>query len=242
MLSEKYGVFVLEDAAHSLEAIAKTNFRKNYAVAFSFYANKNITTGGEGGAIATSDASLADTVRKLSLHGMSKDGWNRFKLGKNWRYDVSALGYKYNMNDISASFGLGQISNIDKWHNIRVNISKKYSKELKKCEGIICPSDKVKNHSWHLYIIKIIENKWKISGDELIYHLNENGVGTSVHYIPVHMHSYYQKKYGFSDNDFPNSKNFSETVISLPLYPSLKIVEVRYIIDTIIDLWNKFQK
>ena len=119
LLCQSNDIFILEDAAHSFEA--ESNVGKigntNHAAAFSFYANKkNITTCGEGGAISTNDKRLANNIRKLSLHGMSKDGWNRFKTGSKWRYDISMMGYKYNMTDISASFGSWQLKNIDSWH------------------------------------------------------------------------------------------------------------------------------
>ena len=241
-LSKKYNVFVLEDAAHSLESFSSSiNNSKNSAVAFSFYANKNITTGGEGGAIATFDKKLADKARHLSLHGMSKDGWGRFKLGSKWRYDVSELGYKYNMTDISASFGIEQLDKINQWKFKRLKIVSEYSDGFKNCDGLICPSTAIDNHSWHLYIIQILPDKWKISRDEIIFKLNNKGVGTSVHYVPVHMHSYYKKKYGLKDYDFPNARAFFETVISLPLYPLLKIEEVKYIVDTLKILFEKYK-
>ena len=125
-LGEKYGVFILEDAAHALETFSQSRINDNKsfanAIAFSFYANKNITTGGEGGALATNDSNLSKKVRQLSLHGMSKDGWKRFKLNSKWRYDVSSLGYKYNMTDISASLGINQFSYIDDWAKLGINI------------------------------------------------------------------------------------------------------------------------
>ena len=116
-LAFKFNVFVLEDAAHALET--HSNFGKvgntDHATAFSFYANKNLTTGGEGGAVATNDRTLADKIRKLSLHGMSKDGWKRFKIGNKWQYDVSELGYKYNITDLAASYGLWQFEFLQDW-------------------------------------------------------------------------------------------------------------------------------
>ena len=112
-IAKKYNIFILEDAAHSLESEFGDNKigDTDTAAAFSFYANKNITSAGEGGALATNNEFLYQRVKKLSLHGMSKDGWNRFKTGSKWTYDVSELGFKYNMTDISASFGLWQLAN-----------------------------------------------------------------------------------------------------------------------------------
>ena len=239
----KKDIFILEDAAHALEAIS--NLGKvgdtNHATAFSFYANKNITTAGEGGAITTNNQKLADKIRKLSLHGMSKDGWNRFKTGSKWQYDVSDLGYKYNLTDMSAVFGKWQFSHLEQWYKKRVHIFNEYQKNFKNIDGILCPSQPNENekHAHHLYIIRLKKKSWKINRDTLIKLLNEAGIGTSVHYMPIHMHSYYQKKYGFKPDDFPQSKDYFENVITLPLYPLLKKKEVRYIIDCINDLWEK---
>ena len=131
-IAQRYGVFLLEDAAHALETKSDVGKIGNSAdaVAFSFYANKNITTGGEGGALATNNDEIAEAVRKLSLHGISKDGWKRFAKGGNWRYDVSLLGYKYNMTDIAASFGREQLSHIQVWHARRLAIVSEYTKHL----------------------------------------------------------------------------------------------------------------
>jgi dTDP-4-amino-4,6-dideoxygalactose transaminase len=243
-LANKYNLFVLEDAAHAFESKSKIGKvgNTNHAAAFSFYANKNITTGGEGGALSTNDCTLAEKMRKLSLHGMSKDGYKRFQSNGKWAYDVSELGYKYNMTDISASFGLWQLRYFNNWLLRRIEIANEYNIGLDGIEGIICPTKKVStDNAWHLYIIRIIPNLWKISRNELINKINQKGIGTSVHYIPVHMHSYYKKKYGFKPDSFPQSKTLSETVISLPLYPALKDEEVSYIAKTILGLWEKYK-
>ena len=160
-LADKYGLFILEDAAHAFETI--TNAGKvgdtSYAAAFSFYANKNITTGGEGGALSTNDKKLAEKVRKLSLHGISKDGWNRFKLGSSWRYDIAELGFKYNMTDLAASIGNWQLKFYEEWFSKRKEIVKKYLKGLKKIDGINLPSIDFNKHACHLFIIRIDEKK-----------------------------------------------------------------------------------
>ncbi len=241
-LANKYKVFVLEDAAHAIETYSeeKKIGDTNHAAAFSFYANKNITTGGEGGALSTNDDDLAKIVRKLSLHGMSKSGWNRYSYGGGWKYDVSELGYKYNLTDISASLGLDQLNQLTKWQSRRNEIVKSYELGLKNIKGIIMPS--IPNsgvHAWHLYIIRIKTEKWKIGRDLIINKLDEVGIGTSVHYLPVHMHSYYSKKYGWRPEDFPLSYELSKKVISLPIYPLLKDDEIKYIIDNINNLWLK---
>ena len=133
-----------------------------------------------------------------------KDGWKRFKKGSKWQYDISELGYKYNMTDISAALGLWQLNNYKKWLKRRKYIAKTYHSNLREIDGITLPDfDENSSESFHLYILRIVKDLWKISRNEIIAKLNEFGIGTSVHYIPVHMHSYYQKKYGFKPNDFP---------------------------------------
>jgi len=241
-MAEKYNLFVLEDAAHAVEtvSIASKVGDTTHAAAFSFYANKNITTGGEGGALATNDSALADKVRKLSLHGMSIDGWKRFETGGKWAYDVSELGYKYNMTDIAASFGLEQMTHISDWHKRRIVIVKLYEEGMNDIDGIILPNHSNGSvHSWHLYVTRINPEKWKITRNELIDKINEKGVGTSVHYIPVHMHSYYIRKYGYKPNDFPVAKELSETVITLPLYPKMTDKQTNYVVSVLNDLWIK---
>ena len=244
-LANKYDLFVLEDAAHALETRSNLGKVGNSAhcAAFSFYANKNITTAGEGGALATNDENLAEKIRKLSLHGMSKDGWNRFSSKGKWYYDVSELGYKYNLTDISASYGINQFNFIHEWHKKRKIIYKTYQNAFLNIDGIICPKDCNNNeiNAHHLYVIKLVENKWKISRNELIDLINKNGIGTSVHYKPVHMHSYYKIKYGLKETSFPNASSFFKNVITIPLYPLLKKEEVGYIVNIILGLWKQFR-
>ena len=243
LLAEKHGIFVLEDAAHALETVSNAGKVGNThdAAVFSFYANKNITTGGDGGAVSTNDSSLAEKIRKLSLHGMSKDGWERYKGGGSWAYDVSELGYKYNMTDVAACFGLEQLQHVQSWHVRRVEIVKRYQNGLRNIQGLVLPDqDDQLTHAWQLFIIQIKPAEWQISRNDLIEKLNKVGIGTSVHYIPVHMHSYYAGKYGWKPLDFPMAQQLSETVISLPLYPALQDHEVTYIIDHIQQLWVQY--
>ena len=142
-IADKYGIYILEDAAHALETssggikIGNTN----HAAAFSFYANKNLTTGGEGGAISTNDYNLARKIKKIALHGITKDGWNRFKSNGNWEYDITELGFKYNMTDVSASFGIWQLDKLKSWELKRAKIFSKYTEGLRHLDGVIyCPN------------------------------------------------------------------------------------------------------
>lgn len=241
-LADKYNIFVVNDAAHALETeyqnikIGNTN----HASAFSFYANKNITTGGEGGAVSTNDERFAKKIKKLSLHGISKDGWHRFKDNGKWEYDITELGYKYNLTDISAAFGLWQFKNIDKWQTRRKNIANKYLSLLSGVEGINLP-ELIDGHAWHLFVIKIDLSKWKISRNEIIKKLNAKGIGLAVHYKPIHMLSYYKKNYDLDNKDFSNANKLFHSIISLPIYPTLDNFQVEYISNTIIKLYSDYR-
>ena len=242
-LADKYGLFILEDAAHALES--KSNGKKvgdtDYAAAFSFYANKNITTGGEGGALATNNYDLAKKVKKLSLHGITRDGWNRFRKNGNWEYDIVELGFKYNLTDYAASYGLWQMNHITKWQKRRNEIVEKYNNALSGIEGISLP-DIMKGHSKHLYVIKLMTNRWSISRDDFIDLMNERGIGLAVHYKPIHLLSYYKKHYKFNKNNFPIANLLFNSIITLPLYPSLTDRELDYIIKNILELYKIYSK
>lgn len=243
LLANKYNIFVLEDAAHALET--KYNNHKigntNHAAAFSFYANKNLTTGGEGGAVATNNDHLAKQIKKLSLHGITKDGWSRFKSSGKWEYDITELGYKYNLTDLSASFGLWQFNYIDEWHKKRIEIAQNYLLKLKKNKGLILP-DVADGHAWHLFVIKIVPEHWNISRNQIIQELNELGIGLAVHYKPIHKLSYYKKNYGLNEKYYPNANKLFDTIISLPIYPLISENDINYITDAINHMFQKYSK
>ena len=241
LLALKYDVFIVNDAAHALETeyqnkkIGNTNFTS----AFSFYANKNLTTGGEGGAVSTNDESIAKKIKKLSLHGISKDGWHRFKDNGRWEYDITELGYKYNLTDLSASFGLWQFKNINKWHNRRKSIAKKYISRLSNLSGITLPKSQ-EGHAWHLFVIRVNLDEWSITRNEIIEKLNKKGIGLAVHYKPIHLLSYYKKNYDLDAENYSNANKLFNTIISLPIYPSLSNFEVDYITKTIKELFAEY--
>ena len=240
-LALKYDVFIVNDAAHALETEyqSKKIGNTNYTSAFSFYANKNITTGGEGGAVSTNDKSIAKKIKKLSLHGISKDGWHRFKDNGKWEYDITELGYKYNLTDLSASFGLWQFKNINKWHNRRKSIAKKYISRLSNLRGITLPKSQ-EGHAWHLFVIRVNVDEWSITRNEIIEKLNKKGIGLAVHYKPIHLLSYYKKNYDLDAENYSNANKLFNTIISLPIYPSLTNSEVDYITKTIKELFSEY--
>jgi len=242
-LADKYGLFILEDAAHALETSCNNIKVGNtdHAAAFSFYANKNITTGGEGGALATNNYRLATKARNLSLHGITKDGWNRFKKNGNWEYDIIELGYKYNLTDYAASFGLWQLSYIIDWQSRRAEIVDHYNKALNCIEGIKLP-DITDGHSKHLYVIQLLNDRWSITRNQFIEAMNKKGIGLAVHYKPIHKLSYYKRTYKLNYVNFPNANSLFDSVVTLPMYPKLKDKEIDYIANNIIELYEKHSK
>ena len=240
-LANKYGVFILEDAAHATEAISTNGKvgKTNFAAAFSFYANKNMTTGGEGGALATNDSKLAEKVKKLSLHGITKDGWERFKSHGKWEYDIDRLGYKYNLTDIAAAFGNWQIDQLEVWRNRRLDIIKKYLIGLDSIEGVKLPNFN-KGHALHLFVLQLETKRWSISRNEFIKKMNLAGIGLAVHYKPIHLLSFYNKNYDLNKSLFPRANSLFNSVVSLPLYPNLNDDEVDYIISCIKQLFDKY--
>ena len=242
-LAEKFGVFIMEDAAHALETESSAGKvgDTDHAAAFSFYANKNMTTGGEGGALATNDPKLAEKVKKLSLHGITKDSWNRFKTHGSWEYDINKLGFKYNLSDLAASFGLWQMGHLENWQKRRFDIVNKYIQGLGSIDGLILP-DLKKGHAWHLFVIQLKSEHWSISRNEFIEKMNQNGIGLAVHYKPIHALSYYNENYDLEQNQFPRANSLFQSVVTLPLYPRLTEADVDYIINCIQELSNKYSK
>ena len=236
-LSNKYNLFILEDAAHAFESshnglkIGNTN----HAAAFSFYANKNLTTAGEGGAISTNDGKLAEKIKRMSLHGMTKDGWNRYQSKTKWKYDIVELGYKYNLTDLAASYGIWQLGQIKKWQKRRIEIYNRYTDGLRSIDKITLPKY-VPGNSLHLFVIAMNLDKWQITRDELIEKLKDKGIGVAVHYKPIHQLTYFNDKYGYDNDSYPRSNKLFKSIISLPIYPQLTNANVDYIVETMHNL------
>ena len=243
-LADKYGLFILEDAAHALETVSKNNIKvgcTKHAAAFSFYANKNITTFGEGGALATNNTALAEKVKKLSLHGITKDGWNRFKKNGSWEYDITELGYKYNLTDIAASFGIWQMNFILQWQERRKEIVERYQNGLKEIDGILLPNIS-EGHSKHLYVIQLQLEKWKISRNQFIEEMTKRGIGLAVHYKPINHLSYYLNRYNFKKDSFPNVSSLFNSIVTLPLYPRMQDSDVDFVHRNICDIYDIHKK
>jgi dTDP-4-amino-4,6-dideoxygalactose transaminase len=233
-IAKRDGIFVIEDAAHSLGASFRGERIGKQAdtTCFSFYVTKNITTG-EGGTLVTQLDPIGEKARILSLHGMSKHAWNRYSEKGSWYYQIVDFGYKYNMNDIQAAIGLSQMRKIDILHKRREEIAKVYSEELDKLDGIIIPRPRTYVKSaWHLYPIRL-SRRAGISRNKLIELLKKEGIGTSVHFIPLHLQPAYQKRFKYKKGDFPVAERVFNTILSLPIYPSMKSEDVAKVVSVI---------
>lgn len=228
------GIPVIEDAAHSLPASYKGRRvgSLSRATAFSFYATKNLTTA-EGGMLTTEDPDLAARYRRLSLHGITADGWKRYRLGGKWFYEVVEMGYKYNLTDVAAAMGLVQLEKLDGFDARRHEIARMFTEGLSGLRGLTLPTEPAGyRHAWHLYIVGLTSEA-RVSREALIERLTERGVGTSVHFIPAHLHPYYAERLGHRRGDFPRAEAAFEGAVSLPLYPAMSDEDVDYVIAAV---------
>lgn len=234
-ISQKHGLSVVEDAAHAMGATYRDKRVGTIGdmTAFSFYATKNLTTG-EGGLVTTNNDKLAEKIRLLRLHGMTRDAWKRYQAAGSWYYEVLAPGYKCNMTDIQASMGIHQLKKLEQMQRKREDIAKRYSETFEDIPGIVRPivSEHVK-HAWHLYPILLDLDLFKVDRNAFVEALKAENIGTSVHFIPVHLHPYYRDRFGFRRGDFPNSEYVFEREISLPIYPKMTDSDVEDVIAAV---------
>ncbi len=234
-IAEKHDLYVIEDAAHAIGSKYKDQNIGSIgdATCFSFYATKNITTA-EGGMITTNRGDLADKMRILSLHGISKDAWKRYSSEGSWYYEIAYSGYKYNMSDLQASIGIHQMKKLDQMQKRREEIADMYNKSFGQVPQITIPTVKsYATHAWHLYPIQVNSNLLSINRNEFIEALKAENIGNSVHFIPLHLHPYYKEKYGFKGDDFPNAESLYKNEISLPIYPNMEDQDVEDVISAV---------
>ena len=235
-IAKKYNLKVIEDAAHALPSIYKGkkigNLDKTDITCFSFYATKTLATG-EGGMATTNNSEYAKTIRINRLHGISKDAWDRYTSKGSWYYEVVDNGNKYNMTDINAALGLVQLKKQELLKNKRAYIAKRYNAAFKNSENIEIPFVKPdRESSWHLYVIKV-PNRNKI-----IEKLKVKNIGTSVHFIPIHLHPYYKDTFNYKYEDYPVANEVFEKSLSLPIYPDMSNNEIDYVIENVLKVVN----
>ncbi|MBI2789634.1 MAG: DegT/DnrJ/EryC1/StrS aminotransferase family protein [Elusimicrobia bacterium] len=237
-LARKHKLAMVEDCAHAIE----TEYRGRKAGTFgefgtlSFYVTKNITTA-EGGMVLTDNAELADKIKILALHGMSKDAWKRFSDDGYKHYEVLYAGFKYNMTDMQAALGLHQMPNIDVYWRRRQEIWKRYDEAF---AGLPCftpaAPEAGTRHGYHLYTLLIDSDKRGKTRDQVLSELNALNIGTGVHYLALHLQPFYRKLLGHKAGDFPNAEFIGERTLSLPLSAKLTDEDVSDVIDAVTSI------
>jgi len=243
-LAGDYHLPVVEDAAHAVGAtyhgrkigsdalLGRTSDRQRVAV-FSFYATKNMTTG-EGGMITTADGALAERMRLLSLHGMSRDAWKRYTSSGTWYYEVIMPGYKDNMTDIQAALGIHQLRRLDEFIRIRQHYAHLYDEHFAGIREVATPVVRPdRSHVYHLYAIRLNLDHLRIDRAEFIEALKAQNIGASVHFIPVHLHPFYREHFGYRKGDLPRAEAIYDQIVSLPLYPRMTEADAHDVIKTV---------
>lgn len=234
---------LVEDAAHALPTKYKGKLigAGENPVAFSFYATKNMTTG-EGGML-TGSKELLEKARVISLHGMNRDAWKRYKKEGSWRYDIVLPGFKYNMMDLQAALGLPQLQKLPGFHSRRKEVVRRYNAAFGKSDALETPVElPYAEHAWHLYVLRLRPEALKIGRDQVIEELKARNIGTSVHFIPLHTQSYYREKYGYAPDDFPVAMRVFDRMLSLPLDASLDDRSVDDVIEAVLDVVKTFRR
>jgi len=243
-LATARGLTVIEDAAHAIPAKYKgRNIGTLSAMtAFSFYATKTLATG-EGGMVTTDNDSLADRVRMMRLHGLSRDAWKRYSADGNWRYEIVEAGYKYNLTDLQSALGLVQLSRCKEMWRSRARIAQRYTQALASMEAYhTLPVASDVQHAWHLFVILVDPSRLRIHRDQVIEELRERGIGTAVHFIPLHLHRYYQQAWGYRSGDFPVAEEYFDRCISLPIYPGMRDEDVTQVIEGLDEIATIFRR
>lgn len=241
-------LWVVEDAAHAFPSAWRRSNKEEWrycgqgtskVACFSFYANKTITTG-EGGMAVTDDEELANRMKLMSLHGLSHDAWGRHTGSGNWDYKIVAPGFKYNLTDIAAALGLGQLERAEAMRQERERVASFFFETMSMVEQIELPSrDENRIHSWHLFPIKLNFDKLKIKREEFLVELKEAGIGYTVHWRPLHLHPYYKEVFGWHAEDFPNATHVWERLVSIPVFAGMTDEQMEYVSQTITKICEK---
>jgi dTDP-4-amino-4,6-dideoxygalactose transaminase len=235
-IARRHGVAVIEDAAHAIGADYKGRRigGSGNLTAFSFYATKNITSGGEGGALTTNDAALAERVAIMSLHGISRDAWKRYSASGYKHWDIICPGYKYNMFDLQAAVALPQLARIEAFWERRRALKARLDAALRGMTEIALPAERPgSKHAYHLYPIVLRTDELTTDRDGVMNAIQAENVGVGVHFRAVHLHPYYRDAWGFRRGMFPNAEYYSDRTISLPLYPKMSDADADDVVDVV---------
>ena len=243
-LADRHKLVIIEDAAHALESRYKRQKIGSLgnATAFSFYANKNITTG-EGGMLVTNDDALAETLRIMRLQGISRDAWKRYGKSGFSHWEQTLVGHKCNMSDLNASIGLHQIKKVERFMTLRKKYVSMYDRafaDVAELETLVVRD--YATHAHHIYVVSLRLECLTIDRDGFLDAIQSAGIGVALHYVALHLQPYYVKNFNTKPQDFPIASNYSERVISLPLYPKMSSADVERVIGTVKDLIKKFRR
>lgn len=244
-IARHYRLKVIEDAAHALPTRYHGRMVGTIGdiTCFSFYATKTITTG-EGGMATTDNPEWAERMRIMSLHGISKDAWKRYSAEGSWYYEVLSPGYKYNLTDVAAAIGIHQLKKCERFWEIRQRYAALYHEGLQDVAELTLPpvAAEGQQHAWHLYILQLNLERLRITRNQFIALLKERQIGTSVHFIPLHLHPYYRDTWGYRAADFPQASAAFARIVSLPLYPQMTEADVAYVIDTVREVVRHYRR
>jgi len=243
-LARRRGLLVVADSAHCFPGSYKGRNVGTLAdlTCFSFYATKTISTG-EGGAAVTANPDWADRMRIMALHGISRDAWKRYAADGSWYYEITAPGYKYNLTDIASAIGIGQLARAEEMRTRRESIADAYDDAFGGTDTFETPTRSPERvHAHHLYVLKLNPEALAIGRDRFIVELKERGIGTSVHFIPLHMHPYYRKTFGYRPEDLPVARALYERSVSLPIYSKMTDDDVARVIEAVRALAKAHQR
>jgi perosamine synthetase len=243
-LARSRGITVVADSAHAFPCQYRERNIGSVAdvSCFSFYATKTITMG-EGGAVVTENADWANRMRVMSLHGISRDAWNRYSSAGNWYYEILAPGFKYNLTDIAAALGLAQLPRAEAMCARRQSIAARYDRAFGEEEAVeVLSSARDRTHARHLYVIKLASRMLRIDRNTFIDELKRRGVGASVHFIPLHIHPYYRDNFGYRPESLPVANDIYLRSISLPIYPRMNDEQVERVVETVLALVRRFRR
>ena len=243
-VAQRYGLRMIEDAAHSLPAAfaGKTIGTISDLTCFSFYATKTITTG-EGGMITTDRDDYAARMRIMSLHGLSRDAWKRYTAEGSWRYEILHAGYKYNLTDLAAALGIVQLKRAQEFLEARTRIAQRYNDGFEDVPEIRRPTSLPdRQHAWHLYVIQLQLERLRIDRDRFLQELRTHDIGASVHFIPLHHHPFYRQQLGWDGHEFPAADAAFERILSLPMFPAMSTAQVDRVIAAVSDIARRYRR
>ncbi|MEA2109697.1 MAG: DegT/DnrJ/EryC1/StrS aminotransferase family protein [Pseudomonadota bacterium] len=243
-IARKHNLIIIDDCAHAIEAYygqEKIGSMADFSC-FSFYVTKNMTTV-EGGLVTTNNEEAISRIRRLSLHGLTKDAWKRFSDDGYKHYEVIEPGFKYNMTDIQAAFGLHQLQRIEENLKIRQKIWKIYDQEFASLPIIPqSPTDSPGRHARHLYTLILDINNLHVSRDAVIDALTKENIGVGVHYISIHRQPYYQDRFGIPDSRLPNATFISDRTLSLPLSSGMTKQDTYDVVTAVKKILNYYKR